>query len=149
MPIINKKNFMPIVCCIYTALVLGKITLEAIWGIKDNYYSLNLFSMFFIVIASIFVLSLHYFLQSIPLPIVMIGQYLVILFLIMAMVWMEDYFSEVHPNAYRDMFLSFTIPFIVLSGAYYIKFYIQLKKANEILNKIKSKGGNNNESNKE
>lgn len=42
----------------------------------------------------------------------------------------ESRFTDMHPNAYRDMFFSVTIPYIVLAGLYYISFFRQVKKPN-------------------
>ena len=45
MKIINKQNFFPTVCVVYTLLVLGKLVLEFIVrGLWENYQG-NLFVM--------------------------------------------------------------------------------------------------------
>lgn len=142
MQVIDKKNYLPTVCCIYTGLVLFKLILENLMGIQDKYYTLNLISMFCIVLVATFILSLHYYLQHVPLPLVIIGQYLLIVGLIMGAIWIKGHFSEQSLSAYRDMFLSFTIPYFLLAAAYYIEFYLQLRKGNQILSQLKRKEEN-------
>lgn len=85
-----------------------------------------------------FVLSLHYYLRSFPIWLVIIGQYIVLVALIMACIWIEGYFVELHPNAYKDMFRSFTIPYVIGAAIYYFKFWYEVKRANLILKDLKS-----------
>ncbi len=135
---IDKKNFFPILCIIYTILSLSKIILEAFLMNLYGNYQQNFIFMFIISLFSVFVLSQHYRLSRFPLPLVIIGQYLLLLGFIFGFLWVESFFIELHPNGYRDMFLSFTIPYIIGAFLYYIDVFRQAKKANEMLQEIKS-----------
>ncbi len=139
MKTINKKNFFPILCITYTILSLSKIILEAfLMNLYGNYQE-NFILMFIISLFSILVLSQHYRLSRFPILLVMMGQYLLLLGLIFGYLWIENIFIEIHPNGYRDMFLSFTIPYFIASLLYYINVFKETKKANEMLQEIKSR----------
>lgn len=138
MKIINIKNFFPIVCIVYTILSLSKIILEYFMlNLFDNYQE-NFIIMFFISFFSTLVLSQHYRLSRFPLPLVIIGQYLLLLGLIFGFLWIENGFIEIHSDGYRDMFTSFTIPYIIAAMLYYINVFKEAKKANKMIQELKS-----------
>lgn len=137
MKLINRKNFIPTVCIVYTILSIFKIVLESlVCGVLDNNYE-NFIWMFAISVIATFALSLHYYLKNFPIWLVMIGQYLVVLALIVLCIWIEGKFFTLHPNAYKDMFWSFTIPYIVGATVYYISFWNEVKRANVIIKYLK------------
>lgn len=139
MGVINKKNFIPTICVVYTALSLFKIIYEVMLSgrIEHNYE--NFLWMLTISVVATFVLSMHQYLQSFPIWLVIIGQYLVLISLISLLVWIEGHFVDLHPDAYGDMFWSVTIPYISGAAAYYYNFWIKVKKANAILRDLKEK----------
>jgi hypothetical protein len=145
MQIISKKNFFSIVCKVYTVMSLAKILYEIVLGKKDPYYVENFITMFFLSLVATLVLSLHYYLQNVPLIIVFLGQYLLLIGIVMLSIWVEDHFQELAPTAYRDMFLSFTIPYIILAIMYYAVYLIQLRRANKTLAEIRKDGRNKDE----
>lgn len=139
MQIIHKKNFISIVCIVYTCMVMFKVAVEGISGGLDESYIQNLICLLVLVTASVFVLGLHYYLQELPVALVIVMQYLLLLGLAMGYVWLSSFSEQPHEDAYQDMFLSLTIPYMVLVPIYYIQFFLQIKKANEILPKLKEK----------
>ena len=46
-------------------------------------------------------------------------------------------FTEISPNAYCEMFLQITIPYILFAGIYYVSYFNDVKKANRNLNELK------------
>ena len=52
------------------------LDIEAAMGYSDTQYTQNLLFMFATSVAAVFILSLHSFLQNVPLLFVIIGQYL-------------------------------------------------------------------------
>ena len=137
MKIINKKNFFPTVCTVYTLLVLTKILLEYIaQGLWENYQQ-NLLIMLVLSIMAVFVLSQYYRFQKYPLVVVIVVQYLVLIAGIMLFTWISGFFTTLHENAYRDMFLSFSIPYAVGVVIYYAALFHEVKSVNQILRKIK------------
>lgn len=137
MKIINKKNFFPTVCTVYTLLVLTKVILEYIvQGLWENYQQ-NLLIMLVLSIMAVFVLSQHYRFQQYPLVIVIVVQYLVLIACVMLFTWISGFFTPLHENAYRDMFLSFSIPYAVGVVIYYVALFHEVKSVNRILRQIK------------
>lgn len=137
MKIINKKNFFPTVCTVYTLLVLTKILLEYIaQGLWENYQQ-NLLIMLVLSIMAVFVLSQYYRFQKYPLVVVIVVQYLVLIAGVMLFTWISGFFTTLHENAYRDMFLSFSIPYAVGVAIYYATLFHEVKSVNRILREIK------------
>lgn len=106
---------------------------ELVIGKRDAYYVENLLVMFGITIAAVAVLSLHYYLQNIPLPVVIVLQYLLLLGMIFLFIWVESHFGQMSRNAYRDMFRSFTVPYVIAAAGYYIQFFVKIKTVNQML----------------
>lgn len=140
MKIIDKKTFIPTVCVVYTVLSMSKIVLEASLQNRFGNYQSNLLMMLFLSFLATLVLSQHYRLQQLPLLIVVIGQYLLLMGVILVIIWISGFYTELHPNAYMDIFISFTIPYIIGAAIYYINVFREVKNANEIIRSIKKKG---------
>lgn len=140
MQLIHKRNFLSIVCSVYTIISLCKIIAEKIMGYNDRFYAENFITIFFISVVATFVLGLHYYLQKIPVIIVIIGQYILLVVIIMLGIWIESQFIEISPSAYRDMYVSFTGPYIIGAIVYYITYLLQLRKANKTLAELKKDG---------
>ncbi|MBU5439514.1 hypothetical protein KQI42_15975 [Tissierella sp. MSJ-40] len=140
MRIIDKKTFIPTVCVVYTILSIGKIVLESIIQNEFGNYQSNLLMMIFLSFIATLVLSQHYRLQQIPLTLVIIGQYLMLIGVVLLITWVSGLYTDLHPNAYRDIFLSFTIPYIIGAAIYYLNVFWEVRNANQILKNIKKKG---------
>lgn len=133
---IDKHNFWSIVSGIFTCLSIGKIVWESIVGHRDGYYVENILSIFVITVVATFILSLHKYLQNVPVLLVMLIQYALLVGSVMGGIWIESQFVDVNLNGYRDMFWSVTIPYVVLAGIYYISFFWEVKKANTLLQEM-------------
>lgn len=137
MKLIDKSNFLSTVCVVFTCLTLGKVVLEAFFtGVFGNYQE-NLLMMFGISALATFVLSQHYRLERFPLVAVIVGQYVVLIAAVMLIIWVSGFFEELHENAYRDMFRSFTVPYVIAAAVYYISLYFEIKKADRLLQEVK------------
>lgn len=137
MRIINKQNFFPTVCTVYTLLVLTKMLIEYLGqGLWENYQT-NLLIMFVLSTLAVFVLSQHYRFQKYPLVVVIVVQYLVLITGVMLFTWISGFFTPLHENAYRDMFLSFSIPYAIGVVIYYVALFHEVKSVNRILRQIK------------
>lgn len=139
MKLISKKEFLPTVCVVYTILSFGKVLLEGL--LKGNFgiYQQNLVMMLFLSFAATLVLSQHYRLNRLPLWLVALIQYLLLIGIVMLILWVTSFFEPISPGGYMDMFWSFTIPYIIGAAAYYISLYLEIQKANQILQDIKKK----------
>ncbi len=136
MKLINKHNFISIVCITFTLIVCGKLLLEKSTGFIDRYYTENIFTCLGISVLATFVLSLHYYLQRFPFIPVAIGQYLALIGFVFLCIWIAGHFTENAPSAYKDMFVSVTIPYVAGAVVYYIYFFAQIKRANEVFSNL-------------
>lgn len=133
---IEKNNFWSIVSGVFTCLLIGKLIMERISGHRDVYYIENIFTMLVITIVATFILSLHKYLQNVPVVPVMILQYVILIGCVMGGLWIMSQFSEMNPEGYKDMFWTVTIPYVILAGIYYISFFLEVKKANVLLSEL-------------
>lgn len=131
------KEYLLSVCVVYTILALGKVLIEGIGGMQDPYYVMNFGILFVITCYAAFILFMHRIFHKVPLLFVMIGQYVLVIGGVMAGIFIMSKFMEVSPAAYRDMFIQITLPYIVFAGIYYISYFREIKKANEIIKTIK------------
>ncbi len=139
MKIINKQNFFSTVCVVFTLLVLGKLILEYIaQGVWGNYQG-NLLVMFVLSALAVFVLSQYYRFQKYSLLAVIVVQYLVLIGGVMLFTWISGFFAPLHENGYRDMFLSFSIPYAIGVVIYYAALFHEVKTVNKALEQIKEK----------
>ena len=138
MKLINRKNFISIVCISFTLVVCGKLILEGLMGFTDKNYTMNIFAILGFSIIITAVLALHFYLQKFPLIPVLIGQYLGVVGLTVAFVKITDFIADTATNAMIEMIASVTIPFVISAIVYYIAFFRQVNKANDILSEITS-----------
>ena len=140
MRLINRKNFIPIVCISFTLIVCGKLIIEALMGFTDRNYTMNIFAIlgFSVIIPA--VLALHFYLQRFPLIPVLIGQFAAVLGLTAAFVKVTDIVAGTETKAMQQMLLSVTIPFVFSAAVYYISFFREVKKANAIIAELNRSG---------
>ncbi len=137
MKIINKKNIVSVVCITYTSISITLAVLEVIAKGKMNPTQLNMFLCLLLSILGVLILSQHYRLERFsPLAMVII-QYVVAFAVILISLKAASYITDVHPSGYRDMILSFSIPYFIGAVVYYISLMLEVRKQNRILEKIK------------
>ena len=136
MKLINKRNFISIVCILFTLITCGKLLSEKIANFTDKYYTDNIFTILAFSVLITIVLSVHYYLQKFPFVIVFLGHYVVTVGIVFLAIFIHGLISENAPTAYWDMFCSITIPFIFFAIIYYITFFVQIRKANKMLEKL-------------
>jgi len=138
MKIINKQNFFATVCVVFTMLMLGKIGLEFLMqGLFGNYQK-NILMMFLLSFLATFVLSQHYRFQRYPLLAVIIGQYVLLIAFVLFITWLSGRAEPLHENGYRDMFLSFSVPYLIGVAVYYGTVFHEIGRANRALQELKA-----------
>lgn len=137
MKLINKQNFFPTVCVIFTLLVLGKIVLEAAADGIFAGYQKNLLTMFGLSLAATFIISQHYRFGELPLLVVILGQYALLTGIVMLVTWVSSFFEPIHENGYRDMFLSFTVPYMIGAAVYYASLFYETMRINKEIEEIR------------
>lgn len=137
MKIIDKKSFIPTVCVVYTCLSVFKIVSEAVGQGKFGNDQGNFLTMLLFSFLGTLILSQHYRLDKYPLTLVILGQYVVMIGGVMLFTWITSFFSEVSPDGYHDMFWSCTIPYVICAAVYYIALYLEIRKANRMLQDLR------------
>ena len=137
MKLISKKNVIPIICISYTIVSIILTIFEIIVNGKMNPTQLNMFLFLFLSILAVGILSQHYRLDRFsPLTMIII-QYLFAVAIILISLKVSSFFVDIHPDGYKDMTISFSIPYFIGMVIYYICLRLEVRKQNRILDKIR------------
>lgn len=137
MKLINKKNVISIICITYTIVSVVLTVFEIFDKGEMNPTQLNMFLFLLLSVLGVGVLSQHYRLKRFsPLTMIII-QYFIAVVIILISLKIASYFVDIHPNGYRDMTISFSIPYFIGTVIYYICLRLEVRKQNHILEKIK------------
>lgn len=137
MKLITKKNIIPIICITYTVLSVSLTIYEIIVTGKMNPTQLNIFLFLILSILGTVVLSQHYRFEMFSPLTMFIVQYAICIAVILIFLKAASFFVDIHPDGYRDMTLSFSVPYIFGAIIYYIALRIEVKKQNKLLENIK------------
>lgn len=137
MKLLNKKNIIPVICITYTAVSVVLTIFEILVKGEMNPTQLNMFLFLLFSILGVGVLSQHYRLERFsPLTMILI-QYLTAVAIILVSLKAASCFVDIHPDGYRDMTISFSIPYFIGAIVYYISLRLEVRKQNRILQKLK------------
>ena len=134
----KMKSYLKTVCVVYTCLVLGKVIVENVTGRPDGSYGTNILLMFLIACLATAVIDSYEKLQEFPLIPVMIGQYLVVIGIVVGCVFLADRagFTEITKSGYRDLFFSVTVPYVIGAIIYYASFFGEIRNANRMIREM-------------
>jgi len=137
MRLIHKKNVIPVICVTYTAVSIGATLFEVLVKGEMNPTQLNIFLFLLLSVLGVAVLSQHYRLERFS-PLTMIGiQYLAAVAVILVSLKAASYITDIHPDGYRDMTVSFSILYLIGAVVYYISLRLEVRKQNRILEQIR------------
>lgn len=126
------------ICVAYTLISLFNAMLHLLMG-QQMIPAHNGVMMFVWTSIAVVVLSLHVYFERWA-PIVMIlCQYAIALVLVIGSVWLWSRFTMLHPDAYRDAFLSFSIPYAIGAVIYYIDVFRSAHRQNQWIQEIRLK----------
>ena len=112
---LNVKSALILICVVYTLLTVTSSGLAFIAGgtTDTHVHLLFRFVVTTIGIGSILVFNLfpHW-----PLPGIFALHYGVTMSFIFALVWASGFFIELHPDAFRDIFLNFTVIYVLIAA---------------------------------
>lgn len=137
MKLINKKNVIPIVCTTYTVVSIGLTIYEMIVNKKINPTQLNIFLFLILSILGVGILSQHYRFEKFSPLMMIIIQYSIAVAVILVTLKVASFLVDIHPDGYRDMAVSFSIPYFIGTIIYYICLRLEVRKQNYLLEKIK------------
>lgn len=140
MKLINKRNVIPIICITYTVVSISLTIFEILNKGEMNPTQFNIFLFLILSILGVGVLSQHYrFERFSPLTMIIL-QYVIAVVIIVISLWMASFFVDIHPDGYKDMTLSFSIPYVIGAVVYYVCLRLEVRKQNRLLVNIKKKG---------
>lgn len=129
----KKKVFVEIVSAIgiiFTSLTLLNTGLT-LAGLQNHPPAENnLLMLCFTLIGTLMVYS-HKLFDEWSLLKVILLQYLVAVFMIFAVIKVSGIYMPLDPNAYKDGFRSFSIPYVIAASYYYYRMYKDAKRSNE------------------
>lgn len=136
---INKiSSYFSNVCVVFTLLLFIKIIIEYFidYTSFDN-TRVNIVLIFAFSAIGLFVLEQHKRFEKLPMVLVLVIQYIIALTSVMMIIWICGNFLELSNTAYRDIFITFTIPYIIGAIWYYLCLLYDARKANIILEKCR------------
>ena len=111
MLIMFKQNKLVVICVIFTILTVTSSLLGLIQGNEAtaNFHILQRFAIVVLAIGSLYIFE---WLEGIGLYKAHIVHYLATMVVVFLLVGISGFFVELHPNAYRDIFLNYTAVYI-------------------------------------
>lgn len=140
MKIVNKKNIVSVVCITYTFVSVSLTTFEIIINKAINPTQLNLFLFLIFSILGVGVLSQHYRLERFSPVTMLLIQYLCAIAIIFIGTKTAACFADIHPDGFRDLTLSFSVPYAIGAVIYYISLWLEVRRQNQIIKKMKESG---------
>lgn len=137
MKLIHRQNVISVICITYTVVSVVLTSYEILVNGKMNPTQLNMFLFLLFSILGVGVLSQHYrFEKFSPLTVILV-QYFIALAIILITLKVASFFVEIHPDGYRDMTVSFSIPYLIGTMIYYICLRLEVRKQNRLLANLK------------
>ncbi|WP_105614662.1 DUF6608 family protein [Vallitalea okinawensis] len=134
---IDLSEMLIAICVSYTIISLVNAGLAIGHG-SESISAANEFNIILWTSLGVGVLYTHHYFERLSPLVMIIVQYGIALGLVFAVLFIEAQFVELHPDAYRDGFRSFTIPYIIGGSLYYIEVFRDAKMQNKLLQEIKS-----------
>lgn len=133
---ILKGIEIPITICVsYTILSLINTVFDLAKGRDSN--PENTLMVFLLSSIAVVVLSMHHLFDEWNPILMIIVQYVIAMGLVMLVVYVGSFFEPVNKDGYRDVFISFTIPYMIGAAIYYIEVFRSAYRQNQLLQEIK------------
>ncbi len=128
---------IPITICVsYTILSVFNAALSLLNG-KEQISSANSLAMLLFTTIAVLVLSIHHLFDEWNPILMIIIQYVIAMALVFLVVFLIGFIEPVSEGGYYDIFISFTIPYIIGAVFYYIEVFRCAYRQDRILQEIK------------
>ncbi|MDO5155752.1 MAG: hypothetical protein Q4D51_07285 [Eubacteriales bacterium] len=128
------KEIVCVICVSYTIISIVSATLNALAGTQTNNF--NTVMMLVFTTISVCVLYMYKLFSAWSPLLVITLQYVLATGLAFFVVFLCSLVDEISPNGYRDLFLSFTVLYILGAIVFYVWTYFDVKKMNKLLEDI-------------
>jgi len=117
---LNWKSALILICIVYTLLTITSSGYALLVGrtMETHFHLLARFAVTSIGISSILMFNL---LSRWPLWAVFAIHYSATMGIILGLIWLSGNFIELHPDAFRDIFLNFTPIYLLFAVVFLIK----------------------------
>ncbi len=104
---LNWKSALILICIVYTLLTVTSSGYAMLVGrTTDTHF--HLLARFVVTTIGIYSILIFNLLPRWPLWLMFASHYTLTMGIILMLVWVSGFFVELHPDAYRDIFLNFT-----------------------------------------
>ena len=130
-----RNEILLTICVSYTLISIGTTILNMLAGSETN--NMNTISMLVFTSIAVLVLYTHQIFDKVSPLVMIVIQYVIALGLVMLYVFIVGLFDPVAEGGYRDIFVSFTIPYVIGALVYYISVFYQAQQQDALLQEIK------------
>ncbi|MEJ6951336.1 DUF6608 family protein [Natronospora cellulosivora (SeqCode)] len=128
---LNLKKALILICIVYTVLTITSSTWALLAGrTTDTHF--HLIMRFLLTSIGIGSILLFNFFPKWPPTAIFAFHYAVTMGLVFILVGFSGFFVNLHPNAYRDIFLNFTLIYLLISSVFIIRDKVKSKKINKV-----------------
>ncbi len=117
---LNWKSALMLICIVYTLLTITSSSYALLSGIttETHFHLLARFVITAIGVGSILIFNM---LPRWPLWAMFAVHYIATMGTIFGLMWVSGYFIELHPDAYRDIFLNYTPIYLLIAAGFLIR----------------------------
>lgn len=109
------KNKLTIILSTFAVLTVVSSLLNLLIGVAEtsNFHILLRFLIVALAIGSLYIFD---WLQHSPRSLVHLIHYVMTLTVVFLMTWLSGFYVQLHPDAYRDIFLNYTVVYILVTA---------------------------------
>jgi len=117
---LSWKSALMLICVVYTLLTITSSGYALLVGIttETHFHLLARFAVTAVGIGSILMFNLF---PRWPLWSIFVLHYAATMGIVFFLVWVSGFFIELHPDAYRDIFLNFTPIYLLIAVGFLIR----------------------------
>ncbi len=130
-----RNEILLTICVSYTLISFGATIMNMLSGSETN--NMNTISMLVFTSIAVLVLYTHQIFDEVSPLVVIVIQYGVAMGWVMLYVFIVGLFEPVAEGGYWDIFVSFTIPYVIGAIVYYISVFHQAHQQDALLQEIK------------
>lgn len=138
MKIIDKHNFLTIYCKAFTSIALLGTCIDIVSRKSINYSQFNVLMIAIGCLIGVLIFSASHYLDAFSPLFVMVIQYTAAILCALLLTWLTSLWESVSPHGYRDMVISFSIPYFIGAIIYHTNLKRQIRKQNDDLLLIKN-----------
>lgn len=138
MRIIDKHNFLTIYCKAFTCIALLGTCIDIASRKSINYSQFNVLMIAIGCLIGVLIFSVSHYLEAFSPLFVMVIQYTAAVLCALLLTLLTSLWEPISPHGYRDMIVSFSVPYFIGAIIYNKNLKKQIKKQNNDLLLIKN-----------